>query len=215
MTDSKRLKRDLFGEVRLESRDSGQVVVRDVSGAPLATRWIARHLMRREAAALALLDSIPGLPRVLAVHRNRVERSYIAGRPLYEARIRDPEFYRQAMRIVRRIHAAGVVHNDLAKEPNILVTPSGQPALIDFQIAMCPRRRSRLFRLQGREDIRHLLKHKRYYCPEFLTSREQSILAQPSTLTRWHRRYYKPAYLFVTRRLLGWADREGASDLRR
>lgn len=170
--------------------------------------------MRREAAALAVLDDIPGVPRIITVHRDRVERSFIDGQPLYMARVRDPEFYRQAMRMVRRIHAAGVVHNDLAKEPNILVTPAGKPALIDFQIAMYPRRRSRLFRAQGREDIRHLLKHKRYYCPDHLTLRERAILSQPSTLTVWHRRYYKPAYLFVTRRLLGWADREGASDIR-
>lgn len=209
-----RLKRDLFGEIRLETRAGEPVVVRDVRHAAPALRWLARRMMRREAAALALLEDLPGVARVLDVAPDRVVRSYIAGEPLYRARVRDPHFYADAMRLLRRVHARGVVHNDLAKEPNVLVTEDGRPALIDFQIALFPRRRHRLFRIQGREDIRHLLKHKRTYCEEHLTTRERAILARPSSLTRLHRAIYKPVYLFVTRSLLGWADREGASDIR-
>jgi hypothetical protein len=104
------------------------------------------------------------------------------------------------------------VHNDLAKEPNFLVTADGRPAIIDFQLAwFCPRR-GRLFRLLAREDLRHLLKHKRTYCPQFLTARERRILASPSWPARIWMKTGKPVYLFVTRRLLGWRDREGAGD---
>jgi hypothetical protein len=65
------------------------------------------------------------------------------------------------------------------------------------------------------DDLRHLLKHKRQYLPEHLTARQRAILAQPSPLSRAWRATGKPIYLFVTRRLLGWADREGAGDRQR
>ena len=123
-----------------------------------------------------------------------------------------PEYYAQARKLLVQLHRRGVTHNDLAKEPNWLVTPSGAPALIDFQLASVHKRRSKLFRVKGREDLRHLLKHKRTYCPESLTEREKSILAKKSLPSRIWMRTGKPVYLFVTRRVLGWADREGAGD---
>jgi len=113
---------------------------------------------------------------------------------------------------VEQLHRQDVVHNDLAKEPNWLVMENGQPGIIDFQLAWYSPKRGRLFRLLAREDVRHLLKHKRTYCPEHLTAREHAILARPTVPSRIWMRGGKPVYLFITRRILGWADREGASD---
>ena len=69
-----------------------------------------------------------------------------------------------------------------------------------------------MFRVLAHEDVRHLLKHKRTYCAERLTQREKRILANPSLPSRFWMGAVKPVYLFVTRKLLGWADREGAAD---
>ena len=110
------------------------------------------------------------------------------------------------------MHARDLTHDDLAKEPNWLVTPDGLPAVVDFQLARHAPKRGRLFRMLAHDDLRHLLKHKRSYLPERLTRRELRILAQPSPLSRLWRVSGKRLYLFVTRRLLGWADREGAGD---
>jgi hypothetical protein len=66
--------------------------------------------------------------------------------------------------------------------------------------------------LAAREDLRHLLKHKRTYCPQHLTARERTILSSPGWVSIAISRTIKPAYLFVTRRLLNWEDREGAVD---
>ena len=131
---------------------------------------------------------------------------------MQQARPRDPAYFRRALSLVGRLHAAGVVHNDCAKEPNWLVLQDGRPALIDFQLAWAPRRRGRVFRLLGREDLRHALKHKRYYCREHLSTRQRGILDTPAWPSRLWMATGKRAYLFVTRRLLGWADREGAGD---
>src|SRR5690606_32414288 len=102
-----------------------------------------------------------------------------------------------------------VTHNDTHKEPNWLVTESGEPALVDFQLASRFRRRTRWFRLLALEDLRHLLKHKRTCYPASLTAQERSLLARRSWPARWWRRLAKPPYLWLTRHLLGWRDREG------
>ncbi|HNP37232.1 MAG TPA: hypothetical protein PKK10_15385, partial [Woeseiaceae bacterium] len=153
-----------------------------------------------------------GVPELLSVTPETLERGYIAGLPLQEARPREPEFFRLAAHLLRRLHALNVVHNDLAKEPNILVRADERPAFIDFQLALSSRTRGRIFRALAYEDLRHLLKHKRTYCAGALTRREHKILENPSWPSRLAKNTVKPLYLFVTRRLLGWADREGAAD---
>lgn len=208
----KLLKKDVFGRVILDSAGAAPAVIRDLQGSPWWARGLARRLLAREARALAALDGLPGVPRLLAADRNRLARSYIDGRPMHEARPADVAYFRRAQRLLRQLHRAGVVHNDLAKEPNWLVTPEHEPALIDFQLAWRARRRGRLFRLLAREDLRHLLKHKRSYCAAYLTRRERAILDSPSFPARAWMATGKPLYRFVTRRLLGWSDREGAGD---
>jgi predicted Ser/Thr protein kinase len=160
------------------------------------------------------LDSLPGTPRLLGSDSRSLHREWIEGRPMQIARPHNPDYFREARRLVAALHRRGVAHNDLAKEPNWLVTPIGAPALVDFQLAIVSARRGRLFRALAREDLRHLLKHKRVYCPERLTARERQILATPALHSRIWMAMGKPAYRFVTRRLLGWEDREGAGDRR-
>lgn len=206
------LKSDLFGEVRRLDGVEGARIVRDTRGAPAWIRWLARKLLANEARALAAADGIDGVPELYQYHRDVLERGHIDGLPMQEARPYGRPYFRAAFRLLCRLHRAGIVHNDLAKEPNLLVRPDGSPAFIDFQLASVSRRRGRLFRILAREDLRHLLKHKRTYCREGLTAREHRILAQPSVLSRAWMATGKPVYHFITRRLLGWADREGAGD---
>lgn len=211
----KLLKNDVFGRVALSSAEGEPVIVRDLEGARWWARGLARRLMAREARALAALDGIDGVPRLLRAGRDSLARSYIDGLPMHRARPAEPAYFRRASALLRRLHRAGVVHNDLAKEPNWLVTAALEPAVVDFQLAWHRPRRGRLFRVLAREDLRHLLKHKRTYCASCLTRRERAILDSPSLPARAWMATVKPAYLFVTRRVLGWADREGAGDRER
>jgi RIO-like serine/threonine protein kinase len=206
------LKRDLFGTVWRVGEPGRESVLRDTGGARWWTGWVARSLCRREARALARLDGLPGTPRLQGADRGSLRRDWIEGLPMQLARPQDAAYFRAARALLARLHRRGVAHNDLAKEPNWLVTPDGAPALVDFQLALVAPRRGRLFRALAREDIRHLLKHKRSYCPDRLTARERRILAKPAAISSLWMATGKPAYLFVTRRILGWADREGAGD---
>jgi RIO-like serine/threonine protein kinase len=210
------LKRDLFGEVcRLRAADAAgtrECVQRDTTVAARGVGWFARRLAAREARALHALRRVPGVPRLVSWDGRLLVRSWLPGIPLHRSGGVDRAYFREALRLLRRLHAAGLVHNDLAKEPNWLVGPDGAPAVVDFQLAMRPRYRGCLFRMLAHDDLRHLLKHKRRYCPEHLTARQQAILARRSPLAAAWARAGKPVYRFVTRGLLGWADREGAGD---
>jgi len=205
------LKSDVFGTI---SR-SGDTVIRDARAARPWARWLALRLMRREHRALtrlALKQGIDGIPRVLDQSPGILTRSWIEGAPMQIARPRDPAYFRAASKLIRKLHAANVIHNDLAKETNWLVTPDGRPALVDFQLAMTLTRRGPIARALGHDDIRHLLKHKRSFLPDGLTARERRILAKPSLPSRVWMASGKRAYLFVTRRIFRWRDREGADD---
>jgi len=208
------LKSDLFGTVWQGREPGREFVIRDTSGARWWTAWLARRLCRREAQALARLDGLTGTPRLLSADRRSLRREWIEGRPMQVARPRNAAFFCAARRLLSAMHRRGIAHNDLAKEPNWLVTPTGGPALVDFQLAFVAPRRGRIFRALAREDLRHLLKHKRSYCPERLTARERGILAKPAAFSRFWMATGKPVYTFITRRLFGWADREGAGDRR-
>lgn len=208
------LKQDLFGTVTRIERDGALRVVRDCSTARWWLRGFARHLLGRERRALMRLADVERVPRLLASQRSTLEREWIDGQPMQVAQPRDPLYFREALRLVRRLHARDVTHDDLAKEPNWLVTPEGLPAVVDFQLASHAPRRGRLFRMLAHDDLRHWAKHKRQYLPERLTARQRALLARPSPLSRAWRATVKPVYRFVTRRLLGWADREGAGDRR-
>jgi hypothetical protein len=209
------LKRDLFGVVSHVASGPSSTppcVERDTTAAAPWIRWLARRLAAREARALLRLRGLPGVPRLLAWDGRRLLRSWLPGTPLHRAANVEDPWFRDALRLLRRVHARGVVHNDLAKEPNWLVDAGGGAGLLDFQLALQPAVRGRLFRALAYDDLRHLLKHKRTYCPERLTARQRRVLARRSLLAAAWARTVKPAYRLVTRGLLGWADREGAGD---
>ena len=208
----KLLKKDIFGEISLRNSGAGPHIVRDAEPARPWARWLARRLLKREARGLAAMGAITGIPEILHVDTDILQRSWIAGAPMHQSRPTNIGYFREAARILRKLHRMGVAHNDLAKETNWLVREDGGPGIVDFQMALhCPKR-GRLFRLLAREDLRHLLKHKRTYCPQHLTRRELAILANPTVISKTWMLSGKPVYLFVTRKILGWADRDGAND---
>ena len=211
------LKSDLFGRIvlahsRVGGAASQAVIRREIQGASIWVRWLAQLLLSRESRALALLRAVPGVPVLLHQEKLQLTRSCLEGQPMQKSPPLAATWFDEARLLLVRCHRRGVVHNDAAKEPNWLVLEDGRPGLVDFQLASVHPRRGRIFRSRGREDLRHLLKHKRTYFPEALTARELGLLARPSLSAKIWRRVVKPVYHFVTRRLLGWQDREGAGD---
>ncbi len=194
---------------------------------PLA-RLVAHALLARERRALFALRDMQGVPRPLeplseygeyagapsvdgSVPRlNEVLlRSWLEGRPLWEAGELPSDFFERLADLVEELHARGVCHNDLHKEPNVLVGRDGSPALVDFQLASVHPRRGRTFAVRAAEDRRHVEKHARTY--RVGTGREAKGVPLPrrrSLLARAWMMLGKPLYNLVSRRILGRTDGE-------
>jgi AMP-binding enzyme len=208
------LKRDVFSTVeRGFFADGGceiESVLRRIDLVPWWTFGIARHFLHREARALAIAGKLAVAPALIYEGRRTLVRSWIEALPLHIARpAGDLAYFRSAKKALRALHRHNLTHNDLAKEQNWLRTPDGRCMLTDFQLATRFSRRHGLFRLAAYEDLRHLLKHKRRYAPESLTSSEKRILARKSLPTRIWMATGKRVYYFVTRGLFNFTDREG------
>ena len=125
----------LSGTTRLVRAGDASFVERDTRTAHALVRWLARRLAAREAAALAALANVSHVPKLLDFDGVTVRRSYLPGVPLYEAPPRSRAYFVHALRVLRRVHRAGVAHNDLAKEANWLSVRGDTCAIVDFQLA--------------------------------------------------------------------------------
>ena len=223
------LKEDSFGRVERVTPngspggpgEASQPFVRRVAcgGRIPGAGFLARRLLARERRALAVLEGLERVPALLesgphpapADPKRELHRSWLAGVPLYAAEVLPEDFFERLEDLVRAVHGRGVCHNDLHKEGNVIVGPAGQPGLVDFQLASVHSSRGRAFGVRCKEDLRHVNKqHRRYLAagkrgslqPGFVELRERSTLA-----ATW-KRFGKPIYNFITRRVLGVRDGE-------
>jgi acyl-CoA synthetase (AMP-forming)/AMP-acid ligase II len=213
-TEGVLLKRDVFSTVergRFRTVE-GEVdaVLRRLDQVPWWSYLPARHLFAREQRALAMARGLRIGPELLWAGKQSLVRGFIDGVALHLAKpLGDAAYFRSAKLVLRKLHRAGICHNDLAKEQNWLRGSDGLAYLTDFQLAACFRSRSRLFRIAAYEDLRHLLKHKRSYAPEALTPKEKKILARKSLVARVWLATGKKVYRAITRGLFNFTDREG------
>jgi hypothetical protein len=209
------LKRDVFSETHkghLAGDPATPVIRRIVSAAPWWSKPLAWILARREIRALKAVRGLPGTPQLLQTDRHGLFRTWSEGTPLHLARPSHPGFYRDAALLLRNLRRAGITHNDLAKPQNWLMTPEGNAAVIDFQLASLHRRRGSLFRTMAYEDFRHLLKQKRAFAPHLLTPTGKRLLARRSLPSRIWMATGKRLYNLVTRGIFNWSDGEGTGD---
>jgi predicted Ser/Thr protein kinase len=208
------LKRDVFSIVErgIYRGPDGEVdaVVRRIDDVPWWSALIARNFLAREERALTVVGPLGIAPLLYFAGQRVLVRRWIDGVPLHIARpLGDRAYFRSARVALRKLHTAGFCHNDLAKEQNWLRGTDGRAYLTDFQLSTQMHRRGRFFRLAAYEDLRHYLKHKRSYVPEALTATERRILARKTWLTLLWMATGKRVYLWVTRGLFRFTDREG------
>jgi hypothetical protein len=213
-TEGVLLKRDVFSTVeRGRFRvGSGEVdaVLRRLDQVPWWSYGLALHLFTRERRALTLARDLHVGPELLWAGKQALVRGFIDGVALHLAKpVGDARYFKSAKLALRKLHRMGVCHNDLAKEQNWLRGSDGLAYVTDFQLAVCFKSRSRLFRIAAYEDLRHLLKHKRSYAPELLTPKEKAILAKKSLPARIWLMTGKKVYRAITRGIFNFTDREG------
>jgi hypothetical protein len=208
------LKRDVLSTVERGRfrTDAGEVeaVLRRIDEVPWWSLPLARHLFGRERRALTAAGPLGVAPPLCYAGQRVLVRGWIEGVALHLARpYGEAAYFRSAKAVLRKLHRAGICHNDLAKEQNWLRGSDGRSYVTDFQLAIRFKRRGRLFRIAAYEDLRHLLKHKLRYAPEAISAAERRVLARKSVLTRLWMATGKRVYQWVTRDVLRFTDREG------
>ncbi|MEM0898806.1 MAG: serine/threonine protein kinase [Pseudomonadota bacterium] len=210
------MKSDVFSQTHAGYFDADpdkRVIRRIVTASPIWTRPLAWFLAKREIRALKKVSGIVGVPQLLETDHDGLFRSWTDGTPLHLAAPMEIHWYRDAHRILKEMRNQGVTHNDLAKPQNWLMTPDGDAAVIDFQLASSHRNpRSKIARTMAYEDLRHLLKQKKAFAPKLLTPIERRILKRKSLPSRIWLATGKKVYNFITRRVLKWSDGEGTGD---
>ncbi len=114
----------------------GEAVLKDYNRCDrLFALLVGRLLVWRETSALAQLNGIPGVPRLLRrVGPRAFLMEYLRGadKARKQAVTAQPAFFERLRDLVDRIHARGVAHCDMRRSGNILVDGDGQPYLVDF-----------------------------------------------------------------------------------
>ncbi len=163
---------------------------------------LARYLMAREAKALACAQGTPGVPRFYGQPDPwSLTIAYVEGQPASELEpgTVPPEFFDRLHDTVQHLHAQGVLHCDLKRASNILVTPDWQPWLVDFAGALLRGRRwnplaRMLWHWYHSDDYKAIIKLKRRLAPELVTDEELAFLQQRGRLERimrWARKGIK------------------------
>src|SRR5581483_5631693 len=139
-TPSLVLKRDVFSTVergRFRTPEGEvEAVLRRIDQVPWWSFAVARLLFAHERRALALAGPLGIAPPLLAAGSNALVRGWIDGVALHIAKpYGDRAYFRSAKVALRKLHRAGICHNDLAKEQNWLRGRDGKAYLTDFQLA--------------------------------------------------------------------------------
>ncbi len=191
-------------EVRLISLRGELAVSKDYGrGGTWFKRLLGFYLARREVAALQRADGIPNIPRVLALsNASSIVMSYVDGVQVTAAGDSDgfdDEFFEHLMTLIIRLHERGVAHGDLEKLDNIMVTPDGEPALVDFTSAIVsgasPIAALVLPEIMA-NDVRAVYKLKAQLAPDLLRPDEERVLRERGKGETWfraQRRYVRSA----------------------
>ena len=190
-------------DVRLVNVAGRLCVVKDYAAeAPLFKRVLGAYLVSRERVAFeraAGLDGVPALVGTLglcALVTEYVESTEATTAP---HGLLTQGFFAELEALVRSLHKRGVVHADLKKLENILVTPAGRPILVDFTAAFVTGSNAvtaAIFPWIADDDLRALAKLKLRCAPELLSDAERDFLEERSGIERffrWFRRYIRYA----------------------
>lgn len=165
-------------------------------GFPL--KWLGKWVCRRETRFYRKLQDLPNVPKLVGlVGETGFVHQYVQGRPLSKDHPVPDGFFAQLQELVAELHRRRIAYVDTNKPENILLGDDGKPHLIDFQISWDHRLLLRHFQ---REDLYHVLKHKRRLRRDEMTEEELRRAEHKSWLIRLHRFVFKP-YFLIRRRM--------------
>jgi len=133
------LSRGYQGAVYLRGTGADRRVIKQAMGGRIARR-LRVYMLRREYTAYQRLVGITGIPRCFGLQDDgSLVLEYVAGEPYRESvpALNDRDFFfRRLKEQILALHAAGVAHADLKRRGNLLISPEGEPILLDFGSAV-------------------------------------------------------------------------------
>lgn len=167
-------------DVLLIEIEGHQAVLKDQGGADrLFALLIGPILNWRECKALTKLAELDSVPVLLSKPNKRsFLMSYHASEQMTRLNEISPEwpiFFAKLSSAIEQMHAAGVAHNDLRNPTNTLVTPNGDPILVDLVACFCRGQRWNilnrwLFNKFTQVDRSAITKLKSKVAPELISS---------------------------------------------
>ncbi len=169
-------------DLHLVKTEGRTLLVKDVQKKPFIFRWtLGLWLIQKEWRIYLRLKGIRGIPnRIERIDRFAFARDFVEGRTIERQETLSPLFFSELERMLKEIHARGVVHLDLRHKGNILVSEKGEPYLIDFNSSFTFGEtgllRRVVFPLLERVDRGGFLKLKERVAPSLLTPEEITSL---------------------------------------
>ena len=171
-------------DIKIVACGADRAVLKDFTDKSWLVRLFGRRQVAREIRALRRLQGIAGIPQCydrvaggVGILMEPIEGERIT-RWCRRRRAETGPMFERLQSLVAQIHARGVVHVDLRKRDNILVTEDGRPCIIDFNASFCFEPDGLgtrlLFPLLRRVDDSAILKWKHRLAPELLTRAESA-----------------------------------------
>lgn len=183
------LSRGYQGAVYLRGEGDDLRVVKQAMGGRFA-RLLREAMLRREYAAYQRVAGIPGIPRCFGLQDDgSLILEYLPGEVYRETvpALKERErFFQLFHGQILALHAAGVAHADLKRRGNLLISPDGEPILLDFGSAILRNSRGGwwnrlLFREACRMDLNAWIKLK--YRRRFdLVTADDRVYYQPTVI---------------------------------
>lgn len=171
-------------DVVLVEIEGEHAVLKDQSGADaLFALLIGPILNWRECKALRKLEAVDCVPKLLHVPSKRsflmsyhdsVQITKLTPNETGSNSIEWQHFFEKLSAAIDQVHHAGVAHNDLRNPTNTLVTPDGDPILVDLVACFCQGAKWNfinqwLFRKFCQVDRSAITKIKGRIAPELIT----------------------------------------------
>jgi len=145
-----------------------------------------RWLIAREFKIYKKLQGIKGIPKVYKLlDKDAFILEYIDGKDCsyFDKGSLPEEFFTYLRNLIDEIHAHGIVHCDLKKRTNIIITDKYQPYLIDFAASFSKGGRFNFilnwfYKQFYQDDLNAIAKLKKRLSPELLTQEEEERLSK-------------------------------------
>ena len=190
------LSRGYQGAVFVRGTGADRRVFKQAMGGRVARR-LRKAMLRREHTAYGRVAGIPGIPQCFGLQADgTLELEFMPGETYREtaSALKDRARYFHSLKaLILALHAAGVAHADLKRRGNLLISPDGEPILLDFGSAVLQQPRGGwwnrfLFRQACQMDLNAWVK---------LKYRRRYDLIAPED-----RRYYRPTALEDSARMV-------------